>query len=500
MTTDTEAIDLDPGGHQLSQAATALAREKSRKRDVEMAFYVIMFLLAGYLLGDRAFAWIHVPGTPLFVGEIVMVIVLTIVLMSRHVLRLFQLSRPMQALGVFVAWGLLLMAIGLPSAQLDAVRDAALFYYAAFAVIGGVILLARPDMEERLIVLYTRLLVVFFTFGWVRLMMQGDEAQKIESGFPLVPDSFVPITSHKTGNIAVQAAMGLIFVGLLIWPRLRKRSHKLAWGVLSMSGLLMFIVAGTQTRGGLLAGAIAFIFLWGMSKATRPTMVAATAVTLILGILAVSFDIRFDLDRREVSVQQFAGNIFSIVAGGEEGNVGGAVTPSDNENAQTANWRLELWGDVWSDVVGFERGLSGFGFGESLAERYDKADTRVAEELRLRNPHNSHLSVLARMGVTGAVLWVLLFIVWFRALSKARQNLLLSEKAQKARIILWAQLSVIAILINAFFDPTLEGPQVAIWLWFIFGLGSALAFEGHRERWRRTLARAEGRRRLVSSS
>ena len=98
----------------------------------------------------------------------------------------------------------------------------------------------------------------------------------------------------------------------------------------------------------------------------------------------------------------------------QEGNVEGEIAPEEGENANTANWRLELWGEVWSDVVGFERGIAGFGFGESLADRYDKSDTRFEEELRLRNPHNSHLSVLARMGVTGAVLWTLLFGVWFR--------------------------------------------------------------------------------------
>ena len=33
---------------------------------------------------------------------------------------------------------------------------------------------------------------------------------------------------------------------------------------------------------------------------------------------------------------------------------------------------------------------------------------------------------------------------------------------------------VTAILINAYFDPTLESPPVALWLWTMFGLGLAL--------------------------
>ena len=33
----------------------------------------------------------------------------------------------------------------------------------------------------------------------------------------------------------------------------------------------------------------------------------------------------------------------------------------------------------------------------------------------------------------------------------------------------------VAILVNAYFDPTLESPQVAIWLWTIVGIGLGLA-------------------------
>jgi hypothetical protein len=34
--------------------------------------------------------------------------------------------------------------------------------------------------------------------------------------------------------------------------------------------------------------------------------------------------------------------------------------------------------------------------------------------------------------------------------------------------------SAAAILVNAIFDPTIEGPQVGLVLWTIFGLGAAL--------------------------
>jgi hypothetical protein len=46
---------------------------------------------------------------------------------------------------------------------------------------------------------------------------------------------------------------------------------------------------------------------------------------------------------------------------------------------------------------------------------------------------------------------------------------------------------VTAILANAYFDPTLESPQVAIWLWTLAGLGLGIASL-------RTRSRVTGRR------
>jgi hypothetical protein len=42
---------------------------------------------------------------------------------------------------------------------------------------------------------------------------------------------------------------------------------------------------------------------------------------------------------------------------------------------------------------------------------------------------------------------------------------------------------VVAILVNAYFDPTVESPQVALWLWSLFGVGLGLVARErlHRE-------------------
>jgi hypothetical protein len=44
-----------------------------------------------------------------------------------------------------------------------------------------------------------------------------------------------------------------------------------------------------------------------------------------------------------------------------------------------------------------------------------------------------------------------------------------------AGIVKVCAVGVTAILANAYFDPTLESPQVAIWLWSLAGLGLGIA-------------------------
>ena len=46
----------------------------------------------------------------------------------------------------------------------------------------------------------------------------------------------------------------------------------------------------------------------------------------------------------------------------------------------------------------------------------------------------------------------------------------------------WLIISVVAILVNAIFDPTLEGPQVGWWLWGFLGFGIGMSV---LERWNR---------------
>ena len=70
-------------------------------------------------------------------------------------------------------------------------------------------------------------------------------------------------------------------------------------------------------------------------------------------------------------------------------------------------------------------------------------------------------------------------------LFRARSRLRMVDSPRRAAYLGWAMLAAFAILVNSLFDGTLEGPQAAVWLWSIFGLGAAIAMETNLREWQR---------------
>src|SRR5215217_5911006 len=64
-------------------------------------------LLGGYLLFDRAFAYLHLPGSPLFVGEMVLGVGAVAAVLATQYVQVPIRDEPILALlGAFVVWGM----------------------------------------------------------------------------------------------------------------------------------------------------------------------------------------------------------------------------------------------------------------------------------------------------------------------------------------------------------------------------------------------------------
>ena len=99
--------------------------------------------MGGYLFFDRAFAHLHIPGTPIFIAEPILALGLVLVANSAEGRRLLKFSTPVRALVGFMAWGFLLLGFWVFEHGIDAVQDSALWYYGLFGIVVAALILAN---------------------------------------------------------------------------------------------------------------------------------------------------------------------------------------------------------------------------------------------------------------------------------------------------------------------------------------------------------------------
>jgi hypothetical protein len=67
-----------------------------------------------------------------------------------------------------------------------------------------------------------------------------------------------------------------------------------------------------------------------------------------------------------------------------------------------------------------------------------------------------------------------MWVIWFIAMMRSRRALAARGLGVEAGIVVVAMASALAVLVNAVFDPSIESPAVAAWIWSLFGLGLGL--------------------------
>lgn len=415
-------------------------------------------LLAGYMLFDKAFAYIHLPGTPLYVGEMVLLVGVLGSLTATGFLRVTIRDDPVLAmLAAYFLWGFIRLLPGLRAYGIYAVRDFALVYYCLFAFFIAAALARSPEILERLIVNLNR-------FGPWLLLWLPFAAILARSGSaltgPKVPFTTIPITTHKGGDIVIAAIVAL--GSLWLFPSGRSARSRVLWSIIA---LIVFVLVATQSRSSLLSLIAALAVGLAFFRDRMRLIVPAVAVTVLL----VGFGALSSLQiagsaasqGRAYSVSQLFANVASIGGAQESGNLNG-----------TRQARLVLWSETIDKVVSDDRLVYGYGFGMNLA--YLAGGVEASGKLNsdpLRSPHNSYLDVFARIGVIGISLWIALWVGWYWRLVRGCRRLAQRGLYVRRRVAVLCLMTVTAALVASFFDPSLEGAQTAALLWIAFGIG-----------------------------
>ncbi len=418
-------------------------------------------VLIGYAFLQRAFAYIGVP--PFYIGEMVLAVGLLAALTGVPV-RLLN-SPVVWSIVAFGAWGAARTFPYVGTYRVDALRDAVLWGYGAFTILVAAALL-RTGALPRAIRGYARWVpwfLVWLPFYFLATRIAGREA-------------LMSIFAFKPGDVAVHLAgvAGLVLLGI---GRSVPRSRRLnAW--LAGLWLVGFSIAAVLNRGGLVAVAAAMLTLLAfrpvrmIRRARRmaprlvvPLLIVIASGSIGSGVFGLTARVSDSPDdERDLSPTQLIENVESIFGVG--------YATADLEG--TREWRLKWWKTIENYTLRGRYFWTGKGFGVNLAED----DGFELMDVDLRSPHNGHLNVLARAGVPGIVLWVLVLSTFAGTMILGFLRARRAGLERLADVHLWVLSYWVAFVVNAAFDVYLEGPQGGIWFWSLMGAGVALGFAG----------------------
>jgi hypothetical protein len=474
---------------------------------VRLFLLCLGIILIGYAFLGRGFAHLGVP--PVYLGEFVLALGLAATAWAALRSRL-QISRSslLIVLVVFMVLGLVRTVPYLRTNGTDALRDGTLWGYGIFAVILFVLL--DRDWVLKLFRLYGYVAIAFLFWGpiayylFVHYTVQTTPGSfvYVNSLIPNAPGSNIPILFFKAQDMAVQTAGAIAFLvlGTPLWRRVRDFLWRFAAAV---PASFMVYTTGTVTRGGLAAVAAAMALLGLVAARSRNWLPLLAGAVLFTAIIMSGFSVPSTPGGPAAVLSPTPSASASLGPGATATPIptpAPAPTPtptvapwaqyrpptptqwwdniisiffsSSNSQLQgTKQFRLAWYGAIIDYTFHGPYFWDGKGFGINLA---DSDGFQGTPDHSLREVPNSHLAVLARMGVPGFLLWILLQGAF--ALLLLRALLLFRRAGDKplATVTAWVGIFWTAIMVNSFFDPYIESPQGGIWFWSLFGLGLVL--------------------------
>jgi hypothetical protein len=415
-------------------------------RNLETVFlFSVLVLLFGYLFMGKGFAYIGL--SPLYVGELVLGLGILALLFAKVQ---WRFSRLQVILLLFMALGFLRTIPYLDSEGIDAARDAALWYYGAFAILLSLFL--TEDHVNKFLRVYASILGVLLV--WVLFCALA--MPFLADVLPHFPGSPVPVVHLKAGDRSVILAGLAAFKVVGLQSNMVKR--RLPTALFWLVWMAAAIVVAVESRAAFLA-LLSTMALLAVLRPSREWMKAIVLAIVALCVLIV-VDPNIDVGRgRAISVNQLVANVTSVFSEGED-------VPTNLQG--TKDWRLTLWSDIYESTVTGPKFMMGDGFGTNIPAEYGYSLDSGANSVR--SPHSTHLAVLARMGVPGALLWIGVqlgfFVSMMRAISRTRDKSYTS-------VLIWLLAIWMAAIVNTSFETALEGPHGAIPFWCTYGAGIA---------------------------
>lgn len=427
--------------------ATWLGLAYLRGFGLEMWQIILLMAMSGYLVLNYGFENLafHVGGLPIIVSYLLMFGALGLAAYSHP--DLLRIARQEPAVLFLLAMFILAcfhLLIDLPRYGIWAIRDASMCFDCVFIVLG--LLWSRrkgsltPLMKWLMVILFLNALYSL-TFPW----MEQISAWSPTSGVFLQ----IPIIGYYRGNY-VYLGLGALFYlffsrNVLKWPR---------WFVLLFAVVQLFGLAILQARQMYVALVVIIVLLLviGEAKKSRKLLLilgAPVAAVMLLTAIGLEIPGRIGPVRTDFFLEHFR----SI--SGAEGTPGASV-----------QGRMEWYDEVFGRIR--KNPWLGEGFGQPLITFENDLTGGV-----VRQPHNSTVTVLARMGIVGLLPWFALHLyIVSRFVYAFRQRRRLDRRM--ADFILWLFMLYMVYMISSIVEPAFEFPSAAVPFYFFLGLSLGL--------------------------
>jgi hypothetical protein len=421
------------------------------KWSLPIALYPLIGYLAAITIIGKGPTYIGIP--PVFWGEAALAASLAWAISQRGPLGVCGANPKSLSAVVFLFMfvGAALTAVSFQSWGIEAIRDAAIWYYAALYFV-GLTLASFADLADRV----WRCVLLFWLLALIWAVADAASGDRLSEMGPVLPWRGVSVLSNSHSEVRQNMALGAIIVLCTSFLTRRPLVRVLLAGP-AIAGLALLAASrGRGTRLGIAAGLVAVMFL-AFARGAKVNM--SRRVVAMLGLLVVAAMLATSL--ADIDLVRRA-------------NFDRFLDADLNAPVGTAYWRMIWWQNLIDEVL-TKNALFGLGFGENLSVY----NPFIIDELRakwpVRSPHNFNMTVFSRMGIVGSVLWAAVLVLGigglFARLWRGGEHHWRYSDQRREELAFWL-LVLIATWVNSSFGVLMEGPVLGVWFWFALGFAT----------------------------
>lgn len=419
---------------------------------------VLLGLLSLYIVFNYGFMQVRIPpsvGSGIPIGELVLILSL----LTINYLKLFPKLARTVCLWPFIIWwvfGIGTAFAGVPDYGMWALRDATHVIESLFLIVGFVFA-AQPNAIGK----FFRWLGMLSVFICIYALGYpfSDTLWRYSPVVIAGAGNQVPIFFTYTGT----SAMVLFAISyFMLFSNYRGFQSNVLWVFITfMMGFTIFLF---QARTVYLQ-VIALLLLFALFK--RRVFKSGILILFVLAVFLITvpfLDLQITGRLGQDVSMDFIISHFMAIGGIESEGVEGA--------ASGVGQRLTWWANIFDKLLySVKTAIIGLGFGEPLT------DFLVTGGVPVREPHNSYISIIGRLGLIGFISFVwmhyLLIKVW-RSAHKMCIKINWQEGANRLLVLL---IFFVLIWVNAIGEDAFEKPFFALPYYFFWGV--VLRFYSH---------------------